>query len=347
MNRVLIVVLVAFGLLFPQTVSGSYVFEHHLVDVASRTVGVTLVRFPRSGYQMGVALAGARVADNAYLLDIASRAEALCAINGTFLAAYRGETGEPYGTLVINGRVLHLGSVGTRLDIQANGKVRLNPEGLQVHGGLDGNFSYPANWYAYNINQTPSPGGTSAYVFTPERGASLGFRADFAVVARQGAVTDILRGQDVKIPSDGFTLVLQGREVEIQGWKFAIGQRIAYRVVQGGALLDSLYSLGAGPKLIDAGRISVNPVAEGFVEAKILSLRTARSVVGLTDTGEIILAALDGATMMEAASVMKTLGAVEAMNLDGGASSGLVCEGAYLVKPGRVVANALVVWPKK
>jgi exopolysaccharide biosynthesis protein len=42
---------------------------------------------------------------------------------------------------------------------------------------------------------------------------------------------------------------------------------------------------------------------------------------------------------------MKDLGAVEAMNLDDNASSGLVCNGKYLVQPGRQVANALVLWP--
>lgn len=347
MKRLIVGVLVAIGLLFPGAVSGSYISERRLVMAAGHSVSVTLVRFPQSAYRIGVALAGVRVGDNAFLLEIAQRAGGVCAINGTFLAAYTGETGEPYGTLVIDGKVLHLGSVGTRLDILATGKVRLNRDGLQIRGGLDGNFGYPANWYAYNINQTSSSSGTGAYVFTPEHGPSLGFRAELAIVARKGKVTDIQRGQDVSIPTNGFVFVLQGREVKIQGWKFSIGQQIEYRVMQDGVPLDVLYSLGAGPKLIDDGNISANPVAEGFVEAKIVSLRSTRSVVGLTETGEILLVALDSATMIEAASVMKTLGAVKAMNLDGGASSGLVCDGAYLVHPGRAVANALVVWPKR
>ena len=47
--------------------------------------------------------------------------------------------------------------------------------------------------------------------------------------------------------------------------------------------------------------------------------------------------------MVQFAQVMQVLGAREAMNLDGGASSGLVYEGKYLTKPGRALSNALVV----
>jgi len=40
---------------------------------------------------------------------------------------------------------------------------------------------------------------------------------------------------------------------------------------------------------------------------------------------------------------MQTLGCRDAMNLDGGASSGLFLRDAYLTKPGRDISNALLV----
>lgn len=40
---------------------------------------------------------------------------------------------------------------------------------------------------------------------------------------------------------------------------------------------------------------------------------------------------------------MKKAGAYQAMNLDGGASSGLYYNGKYLTTPGRKISNALVV----
>jgi hypothetical protein len=306
---------------------------------------VTVARFPLSRYRLGVALAGSRVGANAFLLDIARMAAAQCAINGSFFAAYAGETGEPYGTMVIDGKLLHLGWVGTRLDVLADGKVQIVRDRLEIRGRLSGSDAYPYNWYAYNLNQTPSPGGSSVYIYTPERGATLGFRAELAVIARGGRVTRISRGEDVAIPGDGFVIAMQRKEVEILGWKFTVGQRIEYRAVQDGVTFESRFSLGAGPRLIQRGAVSVNPIAEGFRDPKILSLRGRRSVVGLSGANEVILAVIDHATVTEAAVVMKDLGAMEAMNLDDNASSGLVCNGRYLVQPGRQVANALVLWP--
>jgi exopolysaccharide biosynthesis protein len=41
--------------------------------------------------------------------------------------------------------------------------------------------------------------------------------------------------------------------------------------------------------------------------------------------------------------MMKQAGAYQAMNLDGGASSGLYYNGKYLTTPGRQISNAIVV----
>jgi hypothetical protein len=319
--------------------------ERRTIVAGGEAMSVTVVRFPLSRYRLGVALAGSRVGANAFLLDIAQMAAARCAINGTFFAAYAGETGEPYGTLVVDGKLLHLGAIGTRLDVFADGTVQIVPDHLEIRGSLNGSEAYPNNWYAYNLNQTPSPGGSSVYIFTPQRGATLGFRAELAVVARGGNVTRITRDENVAIPPDGFVIAMQRKEMEILGWKFRVGQRIDYRAVENGVPLRSRFSLGAGPRLVQRGTVRVSPIAEGFRDPKILSLRGTRSVVGLTGGNEVILAVIDHATVTEAAVAVKALGAVEAMNLDDNASSGLVCNGKYLVRPGRQVANALVLWP--
>ncbi len=234
---------------------------------------------------------------------------------------------------------------GARLDVLADGRVQIVRDRLEIRGSLDGSDVYPHNWYAYNLNQTPSPGGSSVYIFTPERGATLGFRAELAVVAQRGTVIRIARGEDVAIPHDGFVVAMQRKEVEILGWKFRVAQRIDYRAVQDGVPFESRFSLGAGPRLVQQGSVSVSPIAEGFRDPKIVSQRGTRSVVGLTAGNEVTLAVIGRATVAEAAVVIRRLGAVEAMNLDDNASSGLVCNGKYLVRPGRQVANALVLWP--
>jgi hypothetical protein len=320
--------------------------ERFVAAVGGSQFPVTVVRVPLSRYRLGVALAGPRVGDNAPLLEIAQTAGAECAINGTFFAAYPGETHEPYGTLVIDGRLLHLGGLGSRLDVLDDGTVRIVPDHLTIQGSLDGRDAYPSNWYAYNLNQTPTRGGSSAYLFTPERGPTLGFRAGLAIVARRATVTDIVADADVAIPADGFVLALQGREVDVLGWKFHPGQRIAYRAVENGRALRARFSLGAGPTLVRDGEVDAHPAAEGFRDRKIVSSSGTRSVVATTASHEVMLAVIGGATIAQAAWVARALGAEDAMNLDDNGSVGLVCGGRYLVGPGREVPNGLVLWPR-
>ncbi|QPC47539.1 phosphodiester glycosidase family protein [Mangrovibacillus cuniculi] len=99
----------------------------------------------------------------------------------------------------------------------------------------------------------------------------------------------------------------------------------------------------AGPRLIKNGNISVNPVAEGFSSPKILSSPGARSAVGITKSQQVLFVTGSGLTIDQLANVMKQLGAYQAMNLDGGASSGLYFQGSLITTPGRALSTVLTV----
>ncbi|MBW7462152.1 phosphodiester glycosidase family protein, partial [Paenibacillus sepulcri] len=58
--------------------------------------------------------------------------------------------------------------------------------------------------------------------------------------------------------------------------------------------------------------------------------------------GSVIVANVSGATMKQWAQIMIQLGAQQAMNLDGGASSGLWYKGRTVTAPGRELSNALL-----
>ncbi len=58
--------------------------------------------------------------------------------------------------------------------------------------------------------------------------------------------------------------------------------------------------------------------------------------------GSVMIATVPGATMKQWAAVMQKLGAVQAMNLDGGASSGMLVGGKVVTSPGRLLSNTLV-----
>jgi exopolysaccharide biosynthesis protein len=70
-------------------------------------------------------------------------------------------------------------------------------------------------------------------------------------------------------------------------------------------------------------------------------VKAVRGAIG-TDGTHIYLAIISGASVLDTAYVMQTLGAKEALNLDGGGSAALYVNGSYRVGPGRVLPNAIV-----
>lgn len=102
-------------------------------------------------------------------------------------------------------------------------------------------------------------------------------------------------------------------------------------------------ALQVGPTLMRNGKAAINPAGEGFRDPKILTSAAMRSAVGYTKDRQLIVLTVPNARVGEVAEIMKQLGAYEAMNLDGGASSGLYVNGNYLTIPGRQIAVSLLV----
>jgi hypothetical protein len=109
--------------------------------------------------------------------------------------------------------------------------------------------------------------------------------------------------------------------------------------------------IGAGPRLISGGKLAVTE--EGFDHQNGRHPRTAFAV---TARGTFLLVTLDGrqATSLgmridELASELLALGAVEAINLDGGGSTAMVVKGRVRNSPSdkegeRAVSDALLVY---
>lgn len=104
--------------------------------------------------------------------------------------------------------------------------------------------------------------------------------------------------------------------------------------------------LAAGPRLIHKGKIALDPVADGFSK-KSLTIKAWRSGVGKTKDGKLLLVtAKEFITLRQFADVMLDLGAVEAMNLDGGGACGLYHKGDYLASPTLRMTNVLAIYRK-
>jgi exopolysaccharide biosynthesis protein len=103
------------------------------------------------------------------------------------------------------------------------------------------------------------------------------------------------------------------------------------------------YVVGGGPLLLQDGRIVLNGTVEGF-SSSFLHQGAPRTVIG-SDGQRIWLVTLEGVddpgpTLMETAMLLRSLGLRDALNLDGGSSTGLVMGGSQTVK-GRGVAGSV------
>jgi len=127
-----------------------------------------------------------------------------------------------------------------------------------------------------------------------------------------------------------------------------VGRRAAYTVKTEPGGLDGFANaweaIGGGPQLLVEGNEFTDPRAEGFHDPKVLRPGT-RSMVGVSEDQSELIFAVANASLAECAHIMKRLGAYDAMNLDGGASTGLWANGKYLYSPGRQINNALVLTP--
>lgn len=103
--------------------------------------------------------------------------------------------------------------------------------------------------------------------------------------------------------------------------------------------------LCCGPSLISHGSISISLRREGFGNS--LTAPATRTAVGITRSGKLILVAVNRKTSFHAvAFLMKSLGVVDALSLDGGSSTGFYADGRFLASPCRRLTNLLVVYKK-
>jgi hypothetical protein len=114
------------------------------------------------------------------------------------------------------------------------------------------------------------------------------------------------------------------------------------------------FAIGGGPWLVRGGKPAVDGAAQGF-DSDFVGKRHPRSAIGHTLDGELLLVAVEGraeasvgATLAEMAQVMLHLGALTAMNLDGGGSTEMVVRGITVSYPSdgasRPVANSVLIY---
>lgn len=101
------------------------------------------------------------------------------------------------------------------------------------------------------------------------------------------------------------------------------------------------WAVGGGPVLVKDGGIYISNNEEKKFAGKAIADHHPRTAMGYTKDGYLILLAVQGrmkniavgTTLTETAQILIDLGAVEAINLDGGGSSCLLVNGKETIKP--------------
>ncbi len=272
------------------------------------------------------------------LAALAQRQDALVAINGGFFNRVRRL---PLGALRDQGRwlsgpILNRGAVGwDRRGLPRFGRLRLE-EWISDDRGQ--------RWPLLTVNSGYAQRGLSRYtadwgrLYQALTGSETGVLLSGGRVQRRLGSQELAAGVPLR-PED--TLVVARGGVALP-WGEGDALRLESRPSDPLGNAESV--MGGGPLLLQNGRIVLNGSAEGF-GAAFLRQGAPRTVVG-SDGTLLWLVTLEGAgggagpTLAETAWLLQQLGLVDALNLDGGSSTGLVMGGSHRVK-GRGVAGSV------
>ena len=270
------------------------------------------------------------------LAQTAQQSQAVAAINGGFFNRIRQL---PLGAIRLDGRWL-------------SGPI-LN-RGAIAWDGL-GNFAF--NRLILQETLTTSTGQrlpithlNSGYIqagiarYTPDWGATYTSLSDNeliisvqnnVVVSQQPLAKAGSAG--VPIPTNGYLLVLRSNQSSAAA--LSPGTSLQLESTTNPPELNRYpYVLGAGPLLIQNSQIVLDPKLEGFSNA-FATEAAPRSAIAQTITGQILLVTAykklngDTLTLPEMAQILQQLGAINALNLDGGSSTTLYLGGQIIDRP--------------
>ena len=105
----------------------------------------------------------------------------------------------------------------------------------------------------------------------------------------------------------------------------------------------SAFAVSCGPTLVHGGRVVLDPPSEGFRDTGLFR-NASRCGLALMPNNHILLVSVNkGVTLGKFAHMLKALGAKDAINLDGGSSTGMYVRGHYPSRPARSMTNLIMV----
>lgn len=286
---------------------------------------------------------------------IVKRSKAIAGVNGDFFPF----TGDPLGAMVRDGELISRPE--PRRAVFGWGPVASSVGKLKWSAKLTSNgVSIPID----GLNE--ECGENMAVLNTTGAAVALAKPPCIYAVLRVGDVRwsptgrvlgtlEIFDTDKASLPIEPGTAVLAVRGAKgAQLTKIARGQSVEIEMQTSGmdwSKIDNV--IGGGPFLLRDSQTLIDWQASGF-NAGFANNRHPRTAIGRTAAGEIWLVAIDGrqtmsvgATLQETAEIMRSLGCVDAVNLDGGGSTTIAVFQVVLNRPSdgseRKVSNGVVI----
>jgi hypothetical protein len=183
-----------------------------------------------------------------------------------------------------------------------------------------------------------------------------------AALDRHGRVIELRATRGGAIPAGGSVLSGTGEGAEWLREHAHPGSRL---VTWTSPTAHGTDIINGGPRLLRNGKPWINAFSEGFHWPENPEFfyrfgvrRNPRTLAGITASGKVLMVAIDGrrpghsvgASFEESAAVMKALGARDALNLDGGGSTGMTLGQNLVTRPSdptgeRPIADAIFIRP--
>jgi exopolysaccharide biosynthesis protein len=254
---------------------------------------------------------------------------------------------------------------GNRAELPVDGLNRV-PGLIRNCGGTD---DTPTNLPLHDFTCTDA---NEIVAFTPEFGAKTPSGPGLeAVLDAHGTVTAVNHTRGAAVPAGGQTLQATGAEVDNLSAIAKPGSTLTVDTAllnEGGKPLKTSATtdvVNGGPTLVQNGELNVTAKRDGMVRAGDnnsffygwVHKRNPRTIAGVDAQGRTLLVTADGRqttslglSIKEAADVARSLGMVNAINLDGGGSTTMVQGGQVVNSPSdatgeRPVGDALLVLP--
>jgi hypothetical protein len=296
--------------------------------------------------------------------DMAIRYGALAAINGGYFSMRGPLAGDSRGALEINDRLLSepdrgRASVGFFAEDGITRAV-FGRLGFSAEARLDDGTVIPFD----GLNRKRGP--AEIVLFTPEFHHTTLTPSDGAEVAIcEGRIAEIRKGTgSTVIPSSGMVLSIGAERVtevlpHLQtGKKVLVETRLLPLLPDPAGEWDRAeHIVSGGPLLLWNGTRLEEPEAESISRVFFLA-RHPRTAVGVREDGTLLFVTVDGRrpgksvgmSLPELTDLMLEIGAVSAINLDGGGSTTMVIDGEVVNRPSggepRRNADGILIYPR-